>query len=176
MTKSLPLLLLLALTALPQSKPEPLDGPHRLFHDDVLDHLQGHWKLAGIIMGKPSEMSLNGEWVLNHQFLLLHESDSSAGPGKPRYQANIYIGYDNASDRYVVHWIDIFGGRFSETLGYGTRAGNTIKFNFEYPNGPFHNTFTWNSQENSWHFLLEQKDAEGRWKTFADQTAVRAKD
>jgi hypothetical protein len=77
------------------------------------------------------------------------------------YEAHIYIGYDNASDRYVIHWIDIFGGRFSEILGYGTRSGNSIKFVFEYPDGPFHNTFTWNSGDNSWRFFLEQKGADG---------------
>jgi hypothetical protein len=71
--------------------------------------------------------------------------------------------------------IDIFGGRFSETLGYGTRAGHSIKFTFEYPDGPFHNTFLWNPEPKSWHFLLEQKDAAGKWKTFADQNAVPLK-
>jgi hypothetical protein len=41
------------------------------------------------------------------------------------------------SERYVAHWIDVFGGRFSETLGYGKRAGDEIDFIFEYPDGPF---------------------------------------
>lgn len=35
----------------------------------------------------------------------------------PNYEAMVFIGYDNTSERYVVHWIDVFGGRFSETLG-----------------------------------------------------------
>jgi hypothetical protein len=38
----------------------------------------------------------------------------------------------------------------SETLGYGTCAGNAIKFNFEYLDGPFHNTFTWFPETKSW--------------------------
>jgi hypothetical protein len=33
------------------------------------------------------------------------------------------------------------GGRFSETLGYGTRDGNAIRFVFEYPDGPFRTTY-----------------------------------
>jgi hypothetical protein len=28
----------------------------------------------------------------------------------PEYQATVYIGRDNASARYVAHWIDVFGG------------------------------------------------------------------
>ncbi len=49
----------------------------------------------------------------------------------PQYEALVFLGYDNASERYVAHWIDVFGGRFSETLGYGTRSGDSIKFIFE---------------------------------------------
>ena len=48
----------------------------------------------------------------------------------------IFIGYDNTSERYVVHWLDNFGGRFSETLGYGLRSGNSIKFVSSTPTVP----------------------------------------
>jgi len=84
----------------------------------------------------------------------------------------VLIGYDNTSERYVVHWIDLFGGRFSETLGYGTRSGNRIKFVFEYPDGPFHNTFTWNPPK-GWVFLMENKDQTGKWKVFAEDSLRR---
>lgn len=175
MTTLLALLLTFCLTVLPQTKPEPLDGVNRPFHDDLLENLEGRWRIHGTIVGQPRDMTLSAEWVLNHQFLFLDEKDTNTVSGKPGYEAHIYLGYDNASERYVIHWIDIFGGRFSETLGYGSRSGNSICFNFEYPDGPFHNTFTWNPQEKSWRFFLEQKNAEGKWKTFADQTATRAK-
>ena len=175
MTALIALLLTFCFTVLPQTKPEPLDGVNRPFHDQLLDSLAGRWRITGTIVGQPREMNLTADWVLNHQFLFLDEKDANAASGKPGYEAHIYIGYDNASERYVIHWIDIFGGRFSETLGYGTRNGNSIRFNFEYPDGPFHNTFTWNAQEKSWHFFLEQKDAQGMWKTFAGQTATRVK-
>lgn len=90
------------------------------------------------------------------------------------YEAMVFIGYDNTSERYVAHWIDVFGGRFSESLGYGTRAGNSIKFVFEYPDGPFHNTFTWNPETKMWVSLLEQKDTTGKWKVFAEDTLRRS--
>jgi len=35
------------------------------------------------------------------------------------------IGYDNLSERYVAHWLDFFGGRFSETLGSMVRVPAT---------------------------------------------------
>ncbi len=159
----------------PPARPEPLDGPARIFKDELLDHLQGRWRLGGVVMGKPREMDLSAQWVLNHQFLEIYERDASAAEGKPPYEALVHVGYDNASERYVVHWLDVFGGRWSETLGYGTRAGDSIRFVFEYPDGPFRNTFTWNPKAGTWRFLLEQKDAAGKWTTFADQTATAVK-
>jgi hypothetical protein len=75
----------------------------------------------------------------------------------------------------VLHLIDIFGGRFSETLGYGARSGNEIRFVFEYPDGPFHTTFRWSPEDTTWRWLLEQKDKDGKWTTFADLRFARAK-
>ena len=88
----------------------------------------------------------------------------------------VFIGYDNMSERYVVHWIDIFGGRFSETLGYGTLQGqDSIRFVFEYPTGPLHNTFTWNPKNRIWSILIRQKDENGKWTVFADEILRKAK-
>ncbi len=148
----------------------PLDGRERIFHDELLDNLVGDWKITRKFKTRTAENTANVEWVLNHQFLLIKMKDVN---NPPQYEANIYVGYDNASDRYVAHWIDVFGGRFSETPGYGTRAGNSIKFVFEYPDGPFLNTFTWNPDKKSWTFLMQQKDPNGKWTLFAEDTLVR---
>ncbi len=175
MHKILLLVLVFVAVAVPQTKPEPLDGPDQLFQDDLLDNLQGQWTLKGTIVGHPGDAEMDAVWVLNHQFLKIHEKGAGVIPGRPLYEAEVYVGYDNASERYVVHWIDIYGGRFSETLGYGTRSGNTIKFVFEYPDGPFHNSFIWNPDSKTWRFLLEQKNSVGKWSTFADRIATKAK-
>jgi len=149
---------------------KPLDGPNRPFKDELLENLTGDWKLTRQIRGQKVENTVKVEWVLNHQFLRIHMKDAAT---PPQYETMVFVGYDNASDRYVVHWIDIFGGRFSETLGYGKRHGNSIKFVFEYPDGPFHNTFTWNAADKTWTFLMEQKNNEGKWTTFATDSLRR---
>ena len=100
-------------------------------------------------MGRqPIDHRCDVRWVLNHQFLQLYFFDVSPTDPEDRhakYEALVFIGRDNMSERYVAHWIDIFGGRFSETLRYGTRLGDSsIMFLFEYPDGLLHNTFTWN--------------------------------
>ncbi|MBI3448806.1 MAG: DUF1579 family protein [Acidobacteria bacterium] len=148
----------------------PLDGRGRIVKDDLLDHLAGKWDLTRKIRGKSARNSVDAEWVLGHQFLEIHMTDAAT---PPEYEAKIFIGYDNASERYVAHWIDVFGGRFSETLGFGRRDGNSIRFVFEYPDGPFHNTFRWDPAANGWTCLLEQKDGAGRWTVFAEDTLRR---
>lgn len=149
---------------------EPLDGRNHIFRDELLDNLVGDWKLTRKMRAQSLENRVKAEWALNHQFLLVHMKDVAT---PSNYEAMVFIGYDNTSERYVAHWIDVFGGRFSETLGYGKRTGNAIQFVFEYPDGPFHNTFTWNQESKTWIFLMEQKDQAGKWKVFAEDRLVR---
>lgn len=157
------LLLVVAVPAGAQDPPAPLDGPNHPFVDDLLDHLAGTWKATGQMRGQPVIHSIDASWVLNHQFLRFHEKDTSSSTA---YEADVYIGYDNMSERYVIHWIDVFGGRFAETLGYGHRSGNSIRFVFEYPDGPFSNTLIWKPAERKWQFVLESKNNRGKWESF----------
>ncbi len=125
-------------------------------------------------MGETANHSVEVQWVLNHQFLRIHEKDSN--PPKQDdvpYEAMVFLGYDNASERYVAHWIDVFGGRASETLGYGRRSGNTIEFVFEYPDGPFHTSFRWDPQASAWHWLMRTKNKAGEWVEFGRFTLTR---
>lgn len=147
---------------------EPLDGRGRTFRDELLDNLVGNWKLTRKIRGQTVENKVKAEWVLNHQFLRIEMKDVKT---PVEYEATIFIGYDNMSERYVVHWLDVFGGRFSETLAYGTKTDkNSIKFVFEYPDSPFHNIFTWNGEAKTWQFLMRTKDNSGKWTVFAEDT------
>jgi hypothetical protein len=107
------------------NSPVEVDGEHRVFKDRLLDELVRKWHVNGKIIGQNIEQYCEADWVLNHQFLRAHFMDSAARDRKSRsindsaeYEAIVFMGYDNISERYVVHWIDIFGGRFSETVGY----------------------------------------------------------
>lgn len=169
-------LLLVPLSATSSATGQDLDGPTHVFRDSLLANMTGTWNLTGKILGHNANHVVEVEWVLNHQFLRIHEKDenSSATVTVP-YEAMIMIGYDNSSDRYVVHWNDVYGGRFSETLGYGTQAGNEIRMVFEYPDGPFHTTFRWLPESHRWQWHMQTKDKSGKWTDFADLTLVRAK-
>ena len=153
----------------------PLAAQTSEWHDDLVDRMAGAWKLEGPVMGHPGHHDVDAEWVLNHQFLRIHEKTATGAPADEHpYEATWFVGYDPVSERYVLHLMDVFGARFSETLGYGTRAGNAINFVFEYPDGPFHTTFRWFPETNSWQWLMEQKNKEGKWTQFADLKLTRA--
>src|SRR5712664_381277 len=169
------LTLLIVICAAVVAFSQDLDGPKHVFSDALLDHMVGNWKLTGNVMGRAAEQNVSVEWVLNHQFLRIHEKDNApSSTDRVPYEAMIMVGYDNASERYVAHWNHVFGGRFSETLGYGTRGGDEIRFVFEYPDGPFRTTFRWNPETHQWKWLMQQKNKSGQWTEFADFTLTRA--
>lgn len=144
--------------------------------DDLLDKMTGTWTMDGTVKGNPAHHVVTGEWMSNHRFIHLHERTSDTAPASERrYDADWFIGYDEVSERYVVHLIDVYGARFSETLGYGVRDGNKLPLIFEYPDGPFHNTMRWSQQDDTWQWLLEQKDAKGKWTKFADLKLTRSR-
>ena len=147
------------------------DAMNKTFDDEVLNNLAGDWTLSRKMHGQNSLSTVHAEWVLNHQFLFIHMKEQS---NPSQYEARVYIGYDTVNKRYIVHWIDMFGGRVSETLGYGNREGNSIKLEFNYPDGLFHNTMTWHPESKSWTTLLEQKDQKGKWSVFAEEVLRRA--
>ena len=146
-------------------------GPRApVFKDDLLDNLAGEWKLVRKMQGRITENVVKAEWVLNHQFFRIQMRDIE---NPPAYEATVFIGWDPGQERYVVHWLDVFGGRSSQTLGYGTRNGNTIKFAFAYPDHPFVNTFSWNPEDKTWNFLMQQKNLNKSWSVFAEDNLSR---
>lgn len=144
------------------------------WHDDLVDHMSGAWKLEGPVMGSYGHHEVQAEWVLDHQFLRMQEKTSASAPSdEHKYEATWFLGYDSVSERYVLHLLDVFGARYSETLGYGTRDGDALRFVFEYPDGPFHTTFRWSGEKHSWQWLMEQKNKDGKWTNFSDFTLTR---
>jgi len=134
----------------------------------------GHWNMEGQIVGRDAHHEVQAEWVLNGQFLRIHEKTAAGAPASEhRYEAIWFLGYDTISDRYVLHLLDVFGGRFSETIGYGVRDGDSIRFVFEYADGPFHTTCLWASKTGTWQWLMEQKDKDGKWTQFANLKLTR---
>jgi hypothetical protein len=148
---------------------DPPDGPRRIFRDELIENLVGKWKLTRKIRGKQVENTVHAGWVLNHQFLQLHMKDVAVPPA---YEALVLIGYSHADKKYVAHWCDTYGGKFS-AVGHGRRMGDAIEFEFHYPDGPFYNTFAWDAKAKGWVFRMESKGKDGKRALFAEDTLRR---
>ena len=159
-----------------QEKAQPAASviPKQVLQDDLLDKMEGNWRLSGKFEGQPVNHSVEVRWVLNHQFLEIHEKDANPPQGdNVPYDALVYVGYAPASRHYVAHWLDVFGDG-SETLGYGKRTGSAIEFDFEYPGQPWLTTFRWNAASKTWQWLMRTKNKQGQWQETADMTLARA--
>jgi len=67
-------------------------------------------------MGRDAHHVVQAEWLLNHQFLRMH---GKTAPGCARCGTTVRIWFldDPVSQRFVLHLVDVFGARYSETLG-----------------------------------------------------------
>ena len=139
------------------------------FQDEFLEKLAGRWNLTRTIRGTTEENKVEADWVLEHQFLRLHMKDPAS---PPKYEADVYIGYDKTKSRYVAHWMDTFGGGFS-LMGFGVRDGNSLPFIFEDAEGTVRNTFSYDPAAQTWTCLIVQKTKGGDWKTFAEDRLKR---
>jgi hypothetical protein len=148
--------------------------PQKVLQDELLDKMVGKWRLSGKFEGQPMNHSVEVRWVLNHQFIDIHERDLNQPKGSEvRYEAMVYVGYEATRRRYVAHWLDVFGDG-SPTLGYGKRAGSAIQFDFGYPGQPWLTTFRWNATANTWQWVMQTKTKEGQWQETANMTLTRA--
>ncbi len=148
---------------------EPAQPGHGRLEDALLQNLVGSWKVTRKIRGTIVGNTLEAEWVLQHEFVQLHMEDVAK---PPQYEALVLIGFDRSTRRYVAHWCDNFGAQYSG-VGYGTRTGNVIEFVFNYADGPFHNTFSWDPGARTWTFLMEAEGKDGKRTFFAEDTVRR---
>ena len=154
----------------PSATPKPFSSevsPRRApLADTYLENLVGDWTITRKIRGLTVTNSMRGEWVLQHQFVQLHMVDSLEPPA---YEALVLVGYDAGAKKYVAHWCDNFGGQFSG-VGYGRLQNNRVEFVFDYAEGPFHNTFSWDPLSKTWTFLMQSETADGTRQFFAEDT------
>ncbi|MGE5177773.1 MAG: hypothetical protein ACM3PF_01630 [Bacteroidota bacterium] len=138
--------------------------------DDLLDHLVGSWTLTGRRGSEELRQDVTGEWTLQDQYVRMHFRETRAPEGKSPYEALYMLGYDPGDGTYVLHLFDRFGAAYSRVLGVGTRRGDSIEFLFEYPDGEFSNTFTWQSERGCWEMLLRERTEAGEWRLWATKT------
>lgn len=139
------------------------------FRDNLLSRMLGDWVLKGEIEGKEVTHHVTAEWVLMHQYLLIHErSKEKDGARRPLYEAYVYVGWDDAAKEYVCVWLDVFGGISSQSFGRAKACGDEIPFVFknDKDGGAFYTTFKYNKDEKSWQWTMDS-EKEGKRQAFA---------
>jgi hypothetical protein len=164
MKANLLILVLLFMTSFSASTQEPTRK------DPLLDRLTGSWILQGAIAGQETTHDIESEWVLNHEYLRLHEtSREKNGQGQPKYEAIVFIEWDESSNEYKCLWLDSTGGGgLSAPIARGKRGIDEITFFFrdKDKDSGVHTTFAYSKGTDTWSWLIDNEDG-GKLTSFA---------
>jgi len=127
-----------------------------------LDQLSGKWILSGNLAGRETTHDVDAEWVLNREYMRLHEvSRERDTNGHPAYEAIVLIGWDDRVRQYSCLWLDTTsgGGLSGSGIGHGKRSGATIPFLFISRDGSrFHNAFVYDSAAATWRWDMDDEE------------------
>lgn len=140
--------------------------PQPTFNDLLADHLVGNWILQGTIAGKQTTHDVAAEWVLNHQYVQIHEvSREKNERGQPTYEAKVFVGWDQSSGEYICVWLDVWGGISAASIGRAKPSGDEIRFLFK-DKDTFHTTFAYDKAAGTWEWRMDSEE-NGSLKPFA---------
>lgn len=91
--------------------------------DTYLDALQGQWLMRGTLGGAPVTYRAVGQRILGGAWLKLHMFGIEQ---PPRYQADVFLGYDAKAHDFIVHWLDQFGAAGAQVVATGYRDGERL--------------------------------------------------
>lgn len=150
------------------------------FFDDLMDHLVGKWDVSAIVYGQKFTLDREAEWVLDHQYIRIHEKSREVIPWlKTPFERTIFIGYNRLNKRYIVYELTVHGAGGPirpEGFSYAERTGNELKTTLT--NGSdmvINQRFTWEPESGTWRFhgrrVIDGKEQEPH----VDQRATRVK-
>lgn len=142
----------------------------------LIDRLVGNWVLTGTIDGKPTTHDVVAEWVLNREYVRLHEvSREKDDMKRPAYEAIVFIGVDGKSGEYTCLWLDTTSGEglSNNGIGRGKPTADSIPFVF-FPGrkDAFHNTFVYSASDDTWTWNMDG-ETDGKLHPFARLTLTR---
>lgn len=153
-----------------------LSAQQTTFQDSLLDHMIGSWVLHGTIAGKETTHDIVAQWVLDHQYLQLHEvSREKNTAGEALYEAIVYIGWDENLKQYACLWLDITGGGglSPQAIGHAEHSSDKLEFLFKGADGSlFHTTFLYNKDSDNWKWLMDAGE-NGKLQSFARLNLTR---
>jgi hypothetical protein len=157
---------LLGLAALALLSPAPASTQPSTPPDTLLDRLVGSWVLEGTIAGAPTTHDVVAGWVLEHNYVELHEvSREKDARGRPAYEATVFLTWEPAARRYSCLWLDSTGngGLSARAIGHAPPGADDIRLLFPAPDGStFHTTFAYSRAADTWQWLMDGEGKDGR--------------
>lgn len=147
----------------------PVDSP-------LLDRLVGKWVSQTEIMGHKSTRDIDGEWIIQHHYLRLHEvSREKDAKGNPKYEAMEIFTTGPQKNQIQCVWLDVFAGEGLTTFGVADPKENAIPFIFKDENGEisFTNDFTYDPKSDTWQWTMNNVD-HGKAIPFGTEKLARA--
>jgi hypothetical protein len=137
----------------------------------LLDHLAGKWLLQGTVGKQSVTHDLDAEWVLQHHYLRFHEvSREKNDKGDPRYEATVFVGWNEKTRQYACVWLDVYGGLTPESIGVAgpKEKENELAFVFTDAHGEtsLTNTYVYDPSTNTWENRIDNI-VKGEAKPFA---------
>jgi hypothetical protein len=164
MKTNLAILALLFMTSFSTSAQESAHKEH------LLDRLAGNWILQGTIAGHETTHDIESEWVLNHEYLRIHEaSREKNAQGQPAYEAIVIIEWNESSNEYRCLWLDSTGGGgLAVPAALGKRGNDEISFLFKDKDmdSGVHTTFAYSRGADTWSWLIDNENG-GKLTSFA---------
>jgi hypothetical protein len=154
------------------------DSADGRFHDDLLDHLVGNWKVTSVAHDFSSTGNINSAWVLNHQYLHIHFKGNEIIPWwHMPMEYEEFIGYNHNNKRYTVHGISIEGDAdLSEGFSYGYRNGNEFKTIAKFSaDTSIVQRFIWEPVSMSWNIQSRMEISGKEGEVFLDMKLVAVK-
>jgi hypothetical protein len=141
----------------------------------LLDRLAGNWVLDGMLGEKHTTHDVDAEWILNHEYLRLHElSREKNKSGGAAYEAIILFGWDKKANEYRCLWLDnTDGGGLSVPIARAKREGQSIQLAFPPPYDSLHTRFDYDQHSDRWRLVIDNNEG-GKPKRFGDVTLSRA--
>jgi hypothetical protein len=140
--------------------------------DPLLDRLAGNWLLQGSIAGHETTHDIESEWVLNHEYLRIHEvSREKNAQGQPAYEAIVFIEWNESSNEYRCLWLDSTGGGgLAVPAAPGKRGNDEIVFVFKNKDkdkdSGVRTTFVYSKGADTWNWLIDDEYG-GKLTSFA---------
>jgi hypothetical protein len=147
-------------------------GPSPL-QDDFLDGLVGRWTVTGTSHDLAMPQTVLVDWVLNHQFVRIDQKTTANRPGwSIPYEALLFIGYDPARKRYVLHVLNVMGAG-GPPVAYGERQANEIKFEASTGELTVDMRLIWRPESGTWRCVWGSQPVGGPWQSVTDLALTR---